>query len=68
MYLLLELMFSLYIYIKIEMGCSCKNKKKSSVKSYKKKHLGYRNVSLNKPTKTKEQLRLELIARIRRIK
>lgn len=52
------------------MGCSCKNKKNgktSSLQAYKKKHLSYKNVSFNKPSKTKEQLRQELIDRIRRI-
>lgn len=50
------------------MGCGCNKNKNSNVTrvtAYRKKHLGYSNVK-NKPSKTKEQLRAELIERMRR--
>lgn len=51
------------------MACSCKNKNKNttSIKAYKQKTLSSVIVNYDKPSKTKEQLRLELLERMRKI-
>jgi len=51
------------------MGCGCNKKKNTNatrVKAYRNKHLGLKSVNINKPKKSKEQLRKELIDRIRK--
>ena len=48
------------------MSCSCNNKSGKNVKAYRNKHR-YNSTSTSiKPTKTKEQLRQELIERMKR--
>jgi hypothetical protein len=50
------------------MGCGCKNNKGGSktIRAYKNKNRYTSKINFNKPTKTKEQLRQELIERMRR--
>lgn len=49
------------------MGCGCENKKTNSVRTYRNKNRHVTKINFNKPSKSKDQLRKELIARMAKL-